>query len=62
MISKLFNTCSEPQLTNKVFCDSLTAGETKQHMQKWGMAVTMLSKDGDFSSFKKYAEKKLEWF
>lgn len=62
LISKLFNTCSKPQLINKVFCDSLITGETKQHMQKWGMADTILSKDNDFSSFKKDTEKKLECF
>lgn len=42
---KPFNTCNEPQITHKDFCDSLTTGVTEQHMQKGGMADAMLSKD-----------------
>lgn len=43
--SKPFNSCNEPQLTHKVFCDSLTIGISEQHMQKGGMADALLSKD-----------------
>ena len=43
--SKPLNTCNEPQLAHKASCDSLTTGVTEQHMQKWGMADAMLSKD-----------------